>query len=78
MGEAVKLPMRTLIKAPAKDKRPDSQDPIVFDEVDTNDSLRPGGWGNKMEIEPNYKEFVETWRAQNPIIKRVLINKKEK
>ena len=49
LGEAVKLPMRTIIKAPPKDKRPDSQDPVVFDEIDTNDSLRPGGWGNKME-----------------------------
>lgn len=72
IGEAVKLPMRTIIKAPPKDKRPDSQDPVVFDEVDTNDSLRPGGWGNKMEENPNYEEFVETWRAQNPKIKRII------
>jgi energy-coupling factor transporter ATP-binding protein EcfA2 len=71
LGEAVKLPMRTIIKAPPKDKRPDSQDPIVFDELDTDDSLRPGGWGNKMEDDPNYEEFVETWRAQNPKIKRI-------
>lgn len=72
LGESVKLPMRTIIKAPAKDKRPDSQDPIVFDEIDTENSLLPGGWGNKMEIDPNYKEFVEAWRAQNPKIERII------
>lgn len=72
LGEAVKLPMRTIIKAPPKDKRPDSQDPVVFDEIDTNDSLRPGGWGNKMEENPKYEEFLETWRAQNPKIDRII------
>lgn len=72
LGEAVKLPMRTIIKAPPKDKRPDSQDPVVFDEIDTNDSLRPGGWGNKMEENPKYEEFIETWRAQNPKIDRII------
>jgi hypothetical protein len=72
LGEAVKLPMRTIIKAPSKDRRPDSQDPIVFDEVESKDSLRPGGWGNKMEEDPNYEEFIETWRAQNPKIERII------
>lgn len=72
LGEAVKLPMRTFIKAPPKDRRPDSQDPIVFDELDSENSLRPGGWGNKMEENPNYEEFVETWRAQNPKIERII------
>lgn len=72
LGEAVKLPMRTIIKAPPKDKRPDSQDPVVFDEIDTNNSLRPGGWGNKMEEDPKYEEFIEAWRAQNPKIDRIV------
>jgi energy-coupling factor transporter ATP-binding protein EcfA2 len=72
LGEAVKLPMRTFIKAPTKERRPDSQDPIVFDEVESKDSLRPGGWGNKMEEAPNYEEFIETWRAQNPKIERII------
>lgn len=72
IGEAVKLPMRTIIKAPPKDRRPDSQDPIVYDEVESKDSLRPGGWGNKMEENPNYEEIVETWRAQNPKIERII------
>ncbi|MFA7615501.1 MAG: DUF87 domain-containing protein [Weeksellaceae bacterium] len=72
LGEAVKLPMRTFIKAPPKDRRPDSQDPIIFDEIASENSLHPGGWGNKMEENPNYEEFVETWRAQNPKIERII------
>ena len=72
LGEAVKLPMRTIIKAPSKDRRPDSQDPIVFDEIESENSLRPGGWGNKMEEIPNYEEVIETWRAQNPKIERII------
>lgn len=79
LGEAVKLPMRTLIDAPAKDKRPDSQDPIIYDETELSDSMLPGGWGIPMEVNPNYEEFIETWRAQNPTIKRVFKDKtKEK
>lgn len=74
LGEAVKLPMRALIEPPPKDRRPDSQDPVVFDEMGNSKSLRPGGWGIKMEDNPNYKEFIEAWRAQSPIIKRVFKN----
>lgn len=72
LGEAVKLPMRTLIDAPPKDRRPDSQDPIIFDEQGNEDSLHPGGWGIKMEEHPNYEEFLETWRAQSPFVKRII------
>jgi len=72
LGEAVKLPMRTLIEAPPKDKRPDSQDPIIYDEKDLENSLYPGGWGIKMEEDPNYDEFVEAWRAQSPFINRII------
>jgi uncharacterized protein len=71
LGEAVKLPMRAIIDVPQKSKRPDSQDPIVFDELPQEYSMQPGGWGVKMEQVPNYKEFVEAWRSQNPIISRV-------
>lgn len=71
LGEAVKLPMRTSILAPPKNRRPDSQDPIVYDELPMSESLSPGGWGIKMEDNPNYEELVETWRAQNPRIDKV-------
>jgi hypothetical protein len=70
LGEAVKLPMRALISAPEKNKRPDSQDPIVFDTVPQDESMNPGGWGIPMEKDPNYKEFIEVWRAQNPNVKK--------
>ncbi len=75
IGEAVKLPMRTIIEAPSKDKRPDSQDPIVYDETPTEDSLQPGGWGIPMEPNPNFKEFLEVWRAQNPFPERIVKGK---
>ncbi|HCI52223.1 MAG TPA: ATPase [Gallionella sp.] len=71
LGEAVKLPMRTTIEAPPRSRRPDSQDPIIYDDVSLEDSQNPGGWGIKMETEPHYEELVETWRAQNPKIDKV-------
>ncbi len=71
LGESVKLPMRTTIEAPPQNKRPDSQDPIVFDETSFEDTQHPGGWGIPMESDPNYDELVEAWRSQNPRINRV-------
>jgi uncharacterized protein len=71
LGEAVKLPMRTTIEAPPKNRRPDSQDPIIYDEISSDLSQNPGGWGIKMEIKPNYEELVETWRAQDPKIDKI-------
>lgn len=71
LGEAVKLPMRTFVEPPGKSRRPDSQDPVVFDEVHSDDSQNPGGWGIKNEESPNYEELIETWRAQNPRITKV-------
>jgi uncharacterized protein len=37
IGEAVNLPMRVLIEPPPVERRPDSGDPLVFDE------RQPGG-----------------------------------
>lgn len=71
LGEAVKLPMRTFIDPPPRNARPDSQDPVVFDETPSADSQHPGGWGIAMESSPNYAELSETWRAQNPRISRI-------
>ncbi|WP_295754649.1 ATP-binding protein [Undibacterium sp.] len=71
LGEAVKLPMRTTIEPPPRNRRPDSQDPIIFDEVSSDESQNPGGWGIPMEANPNYEELIETWRAQNPKIDKV-------
>lgn len=77
IGESVKLPMRTLVDAPPPNRRPDSQDPIVYDELPMDDSLVVGGWGIEMEPNPHYDEVVETWRAQNPKIKRLVKEKKK-
>lgn len=71
LGEAVKLPMRTFIEAPPRNRRPDSQDPVIYDEIPSDDSLNPGGWGIQMQETPNYEELIETWRAQNPKIDKV-------
>lgn len=71
LGEAVKLPMRTLIEAPPRDRRPDSQDPIIYDEVPSEESMHPGGWGIPIEPSPNYEELVEVWRAQNPRLQNI-------
>ncbi|WVT72143.1 ATP-binding protein [Sinorhizobium chiapasense] len=70
LGEAVGLPMRTLIQAPPKDQRPDSQDPVVCDDLAPELSMIPGGWNISMEENPNYDEFVLVWRQQNPRIIR--------
>ena len=72
LGEAVKLPMRTTIEPPPKNRRPDSQDPIVFDEVPSDNSQSPGGWVIPMEPNPNFEELVEVWRAQNPRIAKII------
>ncbi|OIQ70554.1 hypothetical protein GALL_478310 [mine drainage metagenome] len=66
LGEAVGLPMRTMIQAPPKDRRPDSQDPMVCDEAIPDESMAPGGWNIRNLVEPNYNRFVETWLQQNP------------
>lgn len=65
VGESVNLPIRALIEPPPKDRLPDSNDPLVFDESG------PGGWNRGHE--PNdYAEVVETWRRQNPKSPRIL------
>lgn len=67
LGEAVGLPMRTMIQAPPRDRRPDSQDPLICDEVLPEDSMSPGGWNLRNHMTPDYRYFVETWLQQNPI-----------
>lgn len=75
LGEAVKLPMRTMIEAPPKDKRPDSQDPIICSE-ETNPDLDPsvggGGWNSPVDIDADYLPFISTWRRQSPTVSKQL------
>lgn len=59
VGEAVHLPMRTLVDPPAPNRRPDSSDPLVYDEN------YPGGWNRKRETS-DYLEVLTVWRKQDP------------
>ncbi len=59
VGEAVHLPLRTLIDAPAKNRRPDSHDPKIYDQ----DSK--GGW-NRPKLTENYAQVMQNWRSENP------------
>jgi len=73
LGEAVKLPMRTMIEAPPKDKRPDSQDPIVCDEeIDLDKKFSQGGWSNPLQADTDYLPFISTWRRQSPTVSKQL------
>ncbi|MCL4519725.1 MAG: ATP-binding protein [Thaumarchaeota archaeon] len=62
VGEAVHLPLRALIEAPPKNRRPDSHDPKIFD------SDNKGGW-NRPKQKENYSKVAEAWRSENPRIK---------
>jgi hypothetical protein len=71
LGEAVKLPMRTMIEAPPKGKRPDSQDPIVCDEETNLDKkFSQGGWSNPMQVDSDYLPFISSWRRQSPTVSK--------
>ena len=75
LGEAVKLPMRTMIEAPTKDKRPDSQDPVVCDEqIDLDKKFSQGGWSNPLQVDTDYLPFISTWRRQSPTVSKQLNN----
>lgn len=57
VGEAVHLPVRTIIDPPPANRRPDSSDPLVYDDNG------PGGW-NRGKEKSNYIEMVTMWRKQ--------------
>lgn len=59
VGEAVHLPLRALIDAPALNRRPDSHDPKVYDPEGV------GGW-NRKEQSADYASVLERWRSENP------------
>lgn len=66
VGEAVSLPVRTLIFPPSADRRPDSVDPRVIERGSIEDGYQgPGGWGQRRD--PNdYSAMVRQWRLQTP------------
>lgn len=65
VGESVNLPLRALIEPPPKDRLPDSNDPLVFDD------RGPGGWNRRPEPS-DYREVVQAWRRQNSTSPRVV------
>lgn len=65
VGEAVNLPIRTLIDRPGSGRRPDSTDPKVVVPGNEQDGFDgPGGW-NQVRPPADYAEAVELWRRQN-------------
>jgi DNA helicase HerA-like ATPase len=67
VGEAVSLPIRTMIDPPSKNRKPDSEDPrVVARGSITEDGYdAPGGWNQKRDI-PDYAAVVRLWRKQSP------------
>lgn len=65
VGEAVSLPVRTLVEPPARDRRPDSQDPRVVVRGGKDGFEGPAGW-NQRRDKPNYAVVVRQWRKQSP------------
>ena len=67
VGEAVSLPMRTLIDPPDKNRRPDSGDPRVIVRGDPNkDGYEgEGGWAVPRHSE-DYSIVIRQWRKQSP------------
>lgn len=67
VGEAVSLPMRTLIDPPGKNRWPDSRDPNVAVRGDPNKEGYDdeGGWTAPRHSE-DYTIVMRQWRKQNP------------
>ena len=59
IGEAVHLPMRTILQPPPMDQRPDSGDPLVFSRDD-----EPGGWNSRIPAS-DYADLIKLWRNQD-------------
>ena len=66
VGEAVNMPIRTLIDRPPEGCRPDSDDPLVVVPKAADGKRKwQGGWTEPVPSE-NYKPLVEAWRKQDP------------
>lgn len=65
VGEAVHLPMRVLVDAGDRSRRPDSEDPRIFAR-----SGEPGGW--TVPRRPgDYQDVVDRWRQQEHVSSKV-------
>lgn len=66
VGEAVHLPVRAMVDPPPADRRPDSTDPLVYNE------FGPGGWNSERRSASDYKEVMTVWRSQQPKSPRIV------
>jgi len=65
VGEAVGLPIRALIAAPPKGRRPDSGDPMVVVPLgEDGKPIQQGGWKDTVSAE-NFAALVACWRTQD-------------
>lgn len=65
VGEAVGLPMRALIAAPPKGRRPDSGDPMVVVPLgEDGKPIQHGGWKDAVSAE-DFAALVACWRSQD-------------
>lgn len=78
VGEAVSLPIRTLIDPPAKNRRPDSEDPrvVVRGSLQDDGFDGAGGWNQKRDV-PDYAAVVRLWRKQSPHYEHVKASPKD-
>lgn len=67
VGEAVSLPIRTLIDPPDKNRRPDSDDPrvVVRGDASKDGFEGEGGWAVP-KIQEDYSIVMRQWRQQTP------------
>jgi Helicase HerA-like C-terminal len=71
VGEAVNLPVRTLIDRPGIKRRPDSTDPyVIVPGSDADGYQGPGGWNQKRDPS-DYGEAIELWRRQDARARRL-------
>jgi uncharacterized protein len=66
VGEAVSLPIRTVIDPPGKNRKPDSEDPrvVVRGSLQRDGFDGPGGWNQTRDV-PDYAAVVRMWRKQS-------------
>ena len=65
VGEAVGLPIRALIAAPPKGRRPDSGDPMVVVPLgEDGKPIQQGGWKDTVSAE-NFAALMACWRTQD-------------
>lgn len=75
VGEAVSLPVRTLIEPPSLNRRPDSTDPRVVTRGSLTSGFEsPGGW-NQIREKENYAAMVYQWRIQSAKYDHQVFNK---